>query len=126
MDASCVSSAFPARADPDIIVTGTCSTEYVHNVTIATAAALEWLFLSQRQLMLNEQPCQPLGLLVSLLMRPALLPPPGEGAPYSPHLAEEQTSPALTEGQQRWIWGLEPGFQALQPTRESSYLMQSW
>ena len=125
-----MSSTFPAWAAPDIIVTDTGSTEYVHNVTITTAAASEWLFLTQRRLVVNEQgceqPCQPLGLLVSLLMRPALLPPPGEGAPYSPHFTEEQTSPALTQGQQRWIWGLEPGCQALQPTRESSHLMQSW
>ena len=111
------------RGQPcDIIVTGTRSTAYVHEVTIVTAATSKWLFPSQQRLMLNyqgcEQLCQLLGLLMSLLMRPVLLPPPGEREPYSPHLAEEQSSPALAQGQQRWIWGF------LQPTRGSSTLCE--
>ena len=56
--------------------------------------------------------------MLDLLMRPILLPPPREGEPYSPHLAEEQSSPALAQGQQRWIWGF------LQPTRGSSTLCE--
>ena len=92
----------PSGQPCDIIVTGTRSTAYVHEVTIVTAATSKWIFPSQQRLMLNdqgcEQLCQLLGLLVSLLMRPILLPPPREGEPYSPHLGVSWWEPGAPDG----------------------------